>query len=116
MGYVFGKADHIALKERRASKVAGWSEYLVLGLCVKYVEGDSDLRNLLVLNKRSSQIIRDRVLKQALLLSQPERLPEKRLNLWSQLLDLPANQTDYYAYKKEVEEYPELILNVEEVI
>ena len=69
MGYVFGKADIEAVKERRAEKIAGFSEYYTLGLCIKYVDGDSDLVKLLVLNKQSSQIIKQRVLKQALLLS-----------------------------------------------
>ncbi len=57
-----------------------------------------------------------RVYKQALLLSQPERLPSKRLIIWTNILNIKNNKGDYEAFRNKVMNNNEIIKNVEEVI
>jgi hypothetical protein len=71
----------------------------VLGLCLRFVGSDSELRNLILLNKESHLRIKSAVYKQALLVSQPERLPFKRKYLWDCVLSLTSNQCAYQAFK-----------------
>ena len=78
---------------------------------------DRDLANLLVLDKTCNKILKRPVLKQALLVSQPERLSVKRAKIWEYFLELRYEVKDLYEfYKKESNENAELIANVEEVI
>ena len=56
------------------------------------------------------------MLKQALLVSEPDLLPKKRLPLWKLLLRTSDLTDDYSAFKTRVLERPVLIEDVEEVI
>lgn len=60
--------------------------------------------------------LRRPIYKQALLLSQPERLATKRNCIWRCLLNLNHNDRDYDAFKQKVLNDHTLIKNVEEVI
>lgn len=54
--------------------------------------------------------------KQALLKCEPGRLHVKRIPIWSNILQIKGNNSDYAALKAKVIESPDLISNVEEVI
>jgi hypothetical protein len=56
------------------------------------------------------------VYKQALLKCEPGRLHVKRIPIWSNILQIKGNNSDYAALKTKVIESPDLISNVEEVI
>jgi hypothetical protein len=56
------------------------------------------------------------VYKQALLKCEPERLQLKRVPIWSNIMQIKSNTSDYAAFRAKVIESPDLISNVEEVI
>ena len=55
-------------------------------MSLKYLNDDRTLRNLLRLNHSTSGKLRNSVLKQVLLRSEPQRLKYKRSLLWEQYL------------------------------
>lgn len=89
---------------------------MAIGLVVKYCGSDRDLLNLLLVSKQSFERLRMTIYKQALLISQPERLPQKRLCIWRCILKLNRNPRDYMAFKMKVMNDRTLIKNVEDVI
>jgi len=61
---------------------------LVVGCTIKYVGEDETLRNLLLCSRDFNDILRDEVLKQALLRSDPHRINRKRKTLWLKILKI----------------------------
>lgn len=57
-----------------------------------WIDNDSLLASLLSLNKHANETLKHLVFKQALLVSQPERLSIKRLPIWSYLLDIKKEE------------------------
>jgi hypothetical protein len=100
-------------KERRNNN---FGSYFALGIAVKFVDTDSGLIKLLCLNKASHIAIQSHVYRQALLVSQPEKLQQKRIGIWTSILGIRKNTADYRDLLQKVEENPELISNVQEVI
>ena len=94
------------------------NNYLSLGLVVSYLnEADSlVLRNLLVLNKRSHEMLRIPVYKQLLFYSSPEGLRAKRLSIWRNILRIDRIVVDYNDLKARQQADPTSIKSVEEVI
>ena len=74
---------------------------LVLGMTVKFVDRDSTLLKMLLLNRSCHEMLRDEILKQALLRSTPEKLSRKRANLWLKILQIDTNfvQNEYLIYR-----------------
>lgn len=71
--------------------------YLCLGLVVAYLNGADNfvLRNLLVLDKRSHEMLRIPVYKQLLFHSSAEGLKAKRLSIWRNILQIDRIVVDY---------------------
>jgi len=80
------------------------------------MDDDLTLHKLLFLNKRIYISQRQNIYKQALLWSQPELLPIKRVAIWTNILKLRQNNSDYEAFKLKVAADPSMISKVEEVI
>ena len=85
-------------------------------MVVKMIGEDVLIGKLLLLNKQLNKDLRDDCYKQALLLSQPERLSIKRVPIWKAILRIKDNTRDYNAFKSKVEADPSVISSVEEVI
>ena len=100
-------------KEKRASK---FGDFIVIGFVIRYIDSDASLVNFLRLNRASNEQLTIQVYKQALLKCEPQRLHIKRIIIWSNIMQIKDNTSDYSAIKTKVMENPELILNVEDVI
>ena len=87
-----------------------------MGLVVKYINNDQDLVKFLMIDKRSHEALKMRIYKQALLYSQLDRLKQKRLSIWQNILKINTIKEDYQDLKKQLEKDPKKIKNVEEVI
>lgn len=87
-----------------------------MGLVVKYINSDQDLVKFLKIDKRSHEALKMRIYKQALLYSQVDRLKQKRLSIWKNILKINTIKEDYQDLKKQLEQDPKKIKNVEEVI
>ena len=87
-----------------------------MGLVVKYINSDKDLVKFLMIDKRSNEALKMRIYKQALLYSQLDRLKQKRLSIWQNILKINTIKEDYQDLKKQLEKDPKKIKNVEEVI
>ena len=61
---------------------------LVMGLSLKFIDRDEILRNVLLVCHDFNEILRDDVLRQALLRSSPERLHRKRPTLWLRVMNI----------------------------
>ena len=105
-------------KNKRMVRFGVENNYLSLGLVVSYLnEADSlVLRNLLVLNKRSHEMLRIPVYKQLLFYSSPEGLRAKRLSIWRNILRIDRIVVDYNDLKARQQADPTSIKSVEEVI
>lgn len=76
---------------RRSNRLKkfGFTESLqILGMTIKFIDSDEKLRDILLLSKDFSEILRDEVLKQALLRSSQHRLKAKRKTLWLKILKI----------------------------
>ena len=94
------------------------ANYLTLGLIVSYLRGADQvaLRNLLLLNKRSHEMLRMPVYKQLLFYSNPSDLPSKRIQIWRNILHIDTTVVDYNDLREKVNADPMSIKSVEEVI
>lgn len=94
------------------------SNYLSLGLVVGYLsEADQKvLRNLLLLNKRSHEMLRMPVYKQVLFYSSSAGLKTKRLMIWHNILHIDRIDVDYNDLREKQMADPSSIKSVEEVI
>ena len=94
--------------------------YLTLGLVVSCLRGSSAdqlaLRNLLVLNKRSHQMLRMPVYKQLLFYSDAADLRRKRIHIWRNILHIDTTVVDYYDLRDKVNADPSSIKSVDQVI
>ena len=61
---------------------------LVVGCCVKFIDSDATLVNVLLLSSDTNEILQSEILKQALLRSNQDRLKAKRITLWTKLLKI----------------------------
>lgn len=78
--------------ERRSNrlKLYGFSDTLqILGMTIKFVDDDRVLVKLLSLGKDYYDTLRKPVYKQALLRSSQDRLKQKRVHLWTRILEIP---------------------------
>jgi hypothetical protein len=75
---------------------------MILGCTIKYIDNDLLLRAILCSSKEMSDILQHAVLKQALLRSSQERLPQKRKILWLKLLKINEKEakSEFILYKK----------------
>ena len=89
---------------------------MVVAICIKYIDSDITLRNILVMSKKTKLRLSQVIYKQALLVSQPERLSIKRIPIWEIILNIRENQSDYYAFRDKVALDNKMIKEVEEVI
>lgn len=61
---------------------------LVVGCCIKFIDDDLTLSNILRCSRDTNEILKSEILKQALLRSSPDRLKFKRPFLWTKLLKI----------------------------
>jgi len=59
-------------------------------MSIKFIDNDKELVSLLQLSRDFNEILRNEVLKQALLRSSQHCLPEKRKMLWLKLLKIDS--------------------------
>ena len=57
-------------------------------MSIKYIDCDITLKNILTLNRDLSEILKEEVLKQALLRSNQDRINKKRSTLWLKILKI----------------------------
>ena len=86
-------------EKQRLSKYKGESKSLVLSLVLKMIGSDALLLKFLMLSRSNYKDLKQSVYRQALLLSQPERLPIKRVPIWNIILKIRENTRDYEAFK-----------------
>ena len=105
-------------KRKRNVLFGNEGNYLTLGLVVAYISGDEHdvLRSLLLLSKRSHEMLRMPVYKQLLFYSAPEQLKKKRIVIWRNILHIDQTQVDYADMRASVLADPQSIKSVEEVI
>lgn len=72
----------------------------VLYKCIKYIDNDTDLLKILLLNRGCSKMFRKPVYKQALLRASQDNLKKKRSALWIKLMDVEERTyaADYKAH------------------
>ena len=75
-------------RQARLEEFGHDTNYLTMGLVVKYINSDKDLVKFLMIDKRSHAALKMRVYKQALLYSQLDRLKVKRLCIWKNILKI----------------------------
>ena len=94
------------------------ANYLTLGLIVSYLRGADQLvlRNLLLLNKRSHEMLRMPVYKQLLFYSNTPSLRQMRIKIWCNILHINTTVVDYEELKEQVNADLASIKSVEEVI
>ena len=85
-------------------------------LIIDYFDKDRDLSNLFFLCKKCHEVTKNKILKQVLLVSSPERLIEKRAGIWMSLLGIHQIKLNYKNLRDRVYANLDLISNVEEVI
>ena len=61
---------------------------LVIGCAIKFIDDDVTLRNILLCSRDFNDILKDEVLKQALLRSDTHRIKNKRKTLWLRILKI----------------------------
>ena len=88
-------------------KTAGFSDtMIIIGLVLKFVgtsRGDLELKTFLYLNKQCNKTFMKKVYKQALIYElDTDKLNKKRTFLWKKLLQVDADQKDYYAFRDKV--------------
>ena len=88
-------------------KVKNDKNLLIASLVLKWIgpsgRDDTDLLKFLLLNKTSLMVFKKRVLKNALLFEQNTlRLNRKRNTIWVKLLNIDADNKDYYAFRDKV--------------
>jgi len=105
-------------KRKRLVLFGQEANFLTLGLVVKYIAGNDsqELRSLLMLSRRSYEMLRMPVYKQVLFYSSPERLKRKRLVIWHNILHIKKNMIDYRSLLEQVTKDSSQIKSVEEVI
>jgi hypothetical protein len=59
---------------------------LVLGMTIKFIDQDSTLLKLLLVSRTFNEMLKDQVLKQALMRSSQDKLGRKRTILWLKIL------------------------------
>ena len=110
----------ISLERKRKRLVLFGAEgaYLTLGLIVSYISGDDnqELRSLLMLNKRTYEMLRMPVYKQLLFHSSEASLRRKRIAIWHNILHIDQTTVDYADLRAKVTANPQSIKSVEEVI
>jgi len=82
-------------------KAFGYSNSLqILGMTIKFIDNDLELRNILLLSRDFNEILRNEVLEQALLRSSQHNLNRKRKVLWLKLLkiDPQYNNAEFESY------------------
>jgi 23S rRNA C2498 (ribose-2'-O)-methylase RlmM len=55
---------------------------LIVGLTIKFVDSDANLKNLLLVCRDFNDILKPTILKQSLLRADQHRINEKRRDLW----------------------------------
>lgn len=65
----------------------------IAGMTIQYIDSDSTLRNMLLVCRDFNELLKDEVLKQALLRSSQHRLQEKRASLWLKILKINPKYT-----------------------
>ena len=60
----------------------------IAGCCIKYIDKDITLRNILMVSKDFNEILQRVVLKQALLRTDQHKIHKKRKLLWLKLLKI----------------------------
>ena len=60
----------------------------IVGCCVKYIDNDITLKNILLVSKDFNEILQRVVLKQSLLRTNQQRIHNKRKILWLKLLKI----------------------------
>lgn len=64
-------------------------------LIVDFLDSDNDLGKLFILNKKCHTVTKQKILKQVLLVSSPDRLIEKRAGIWMSLLGIHQINLNY---------------------
>ena len=115
--YRLTAADHreICFKKRQ-KRVTEFKNFLHIGLLIPYINNDQTLANLLCLSRETHTTLKKRVYCHALLVCEPERLLQKRKQLWLLILDISRKKVDYESLRQEVMLNRELIASVDEVI
>jgi hypothetical protein len=75
---------------------------LVLGMTIKFIDQDSTLLKLLLVSRTFNEMLKDQVLKQALMRSSQDKLGRKRTILWLKILQVDTRimDTEYMIYKQ----------------
>ena len=82
----------------------------------KYVNNDSTLMKILKLNKKTYKCLKETIYRRSLLNVRSHMTPEKREVLWDYFLNLKDILCDYTALRDKINQNPEIIERVEEVI
>jgi len=108
----FISREKYSKRHEQAKKKA---KLVILSLVCKQVSPseqgeDTDLQNLLVLNKETRALLYKRVMKQALLYeTNPNKLRRKRVAIWKLLMKVKDDQKDYYALREKVNSSDDLL-------
>jgi hypothetical protein len=75
---------------------------LAVGMTIKFIDEDSTLLKLLLVSRTFNEMLRDQVLKQALMRSSQEKLSRKRTTLWLKILQIDTKimDTEYMIYRQ----------------
>jgi hypothetical protein len=75
---------------------------LAVGMTIKYIDEDSTLLKLLLVSRTFNEMLREQVLKQALMRSSQEKLTRKRNTLWLKILQIDTKimDTEYMIYRQ----------------
>ena len=94
--------------QRRGNRLKnfGFSDTLqIVGMTLKFIDSDDTLLSILLLNRDFNDLLREEVLKQALLRSSQELLARKRRNLWLKILRIDRRFIDIeYEEKRQLAE------------
>ena len=85
--------------ERRQKRIDRYGDYLVIALCIPYLNSDATLVNLLHLNQNSHACLKRLIYQTALLNSEPDRLKTKRKQIWLNILDVPKLRKNVEPYE-----------------
>jgi hypothetical protein len=66
----------------------------IAGMSIKFIDSDETLRNMLAVCRDWNDLLRDEILKQALLRSSQDRLKSKRQALWLKILKIDPLQSE----------------------
>mmetsp|Transcript_25889 Transcript_25889/g.25700 ORF Transcript_25889/g.25700 Transcript_25889/m.25700 type:complete len:147 (-) Transcript_25889:355-795(-) len=104
-------------RNERLKKYGHDNNTMVLGLVIPYIGDDTTCINILKACRVFNEVLKDKVYKHCLLHTDKKPLNySKRCAIWSFFLRIKENVIEYEALKNKINDNPELIESVSEVI